>query len=261
MMEILIYIFLGLIVGVLGGLFGIGGGVIVVPALLLVFTFLGYESDFLIHICVATSLGTIFFTSFASAFAHNKKESVAWDFWRKLSAGIVLGSFLGSVLSISIEASSLKIIIGISYLLIALQTLFNSSVVIRNVKPSFNTVLYGAGTGAASSILGIGGGSFTVPYLNYAGLRMVDSIGTASACGVIISIFASFGFILSGLGEDQALEKSIGFIYWPALVGISLGSLFSVQAGVYLAHKVNEKLLKILFSIFILLVSYYMLFI
>ena len=90
---------------------------------------------------------------------------------------------------------------------------------------------------------------------------MVDSIGTASACGVIISIFASFGFILSGLGEDQALEKSIGFIYWPALVGISLGSLFSVQAGVYLAHKMNEKLLKILFSIFILLVSYYMLFI
>ena len=124
-----------------------------------------------------------------------------------------------------------------------------------------NTVLYGAGTGAASSILGIGGGSFTVPYLNYAGLRMVDSIGTASACGVIISIFASFGFILSGLGEDQALEKSIGFIYWPALVGISLGSLFSVQTGVYLAHKMNEKLLKILFSIFILLVSYYMLFI
>ncbi len=90
---------------------------------------------------------------------------------------------------------------------------------------------------------------------------MVNSIGTASACGVIISFFASLGFVLTGLGEDQALEKSIGLIYWPALVGISLGSLFSAQAGVYLAHKISERLLKALFGIFILSVSYYMLFI
>ena len=260
-MEILIYIILGLFVGVLGGLFGIGGGVIIVPALLFVFTYFGYESDFLIHICVATSLGTILFTALASAFAHNKKGSVAWDFWRKLSVGIALGSYIGSVLSISLEASSLKIIIGLSYLLIALQILLNANIAARNVKPSFNTVLYGAGTGAASSILGIGGGSFTVPYLNYAGLKMVSSVGTASACGVIISFFASFGYILSGLGEEQVLERSIGFIYWPALLGISLGSLLSVQVGVYLAHRMNERLLKVLFSIFIFSVSYYMLFI
>ena len=260
-MEILIYIILGLFVGVLGGLFGIGGGVIIVPALLFVFTYFGYESDFLIHICVATSLGTILFTALASAFAHNKKGSVAWDFWRKLSVGIALGSYIGSVLSISLEASSLKIIIGTSYLLIALQILLNVNIAARNVKPSFNTVLYGAGTGAASSILGIGGGSFTVPYLNYAGLKMVSSVGTASACGVIISFFASFGYILSGLGEEQVLERSIGFIYWPALLGISLGSLLSVQVGVYLAHRMNERLLKVLFSIFIFSVSYYMLFI
>ena len=260
-MEILIYIILGLFVGVLGGLFGIGGGVIIVPALLFVFTHFGYESDFLIHICVATSLGTILFTALASAFAHNKKGSVAWDFWRKLSVGIALGSYIGSVLSISLEASSLKIIIGLSYLLIALQILLNANIAARNVKPSFNTVLYGAGTGAASSILGIGGGSFTVPYLNYAGLKMVSSVGTASACGVIISFFASFGYILSGLGEEQVLERSIGFIYWPALLGISLGSILSVQVGVYLAHRMNERLLKVLFSIFIFSVSYYMLFI
>ena len=261
MMEILIYIILGLVVGVLGGLFGIGGGVITVPVLLFVLTYLGYESDFLIHICVATSLGSIFFTAFASAFAHNKKGSVSWDFWRKLSIGIALGSYIGSVLTISIEASTLKLIIGISYLFIALQILLNASVKGKNVKPSSITILYGAGTGAASSILGIGGGSFTVPYLNYVGLKMVTSVGTASACGVIISFFASSGFILSGLGEDQVLDRSIGFIYWPALIGISLGSLFSAQAGVYLAHKLSEGLLKSLFGIFILSVSYYMLFI
>ncbi len=240
-MEILIYIILGLFVGVLAGVFGIGGGVIIVPALLFVLTYLGYESDLLI------------LTAFASAFAHNKKGSVDWSFWRKLSIGIALGSYLGSVLSISIEASTLKVIIGISYLLIALQVLINVNMSAKDLKPSFSTILYGTGTGAASSILGIGGGSFTVPYLNYAGLKMVNSIGT--------SFFASLGFVLTGLGEDQALEKSIGLIYWPALLGISLGSLFSAQAGVYLAHKISEKLLKVLFSIFILSVSYYMLFI
>ena len=260
-MEILVYIILGVFVGILGGLFGIGGGVIIVPALLFTLTCLGYESAFLIHICVATSLGTIFFTAFASAFAHNKKRSVDWNFWRKLSIGIALGSFLGSVLSVSIEASTLKIIIGISYLLIALQILLNADVQAKNVKPSFKTILYGTGTGAASSMLGIGGGSFTVPYLNYAGLKMVNSVGTASACGVIISFFASLGFVLTGLGESGTLEKSVGFIYWPALLGISLGSLFSVQAGVHLAHKISEKLLKALFGIFILSISYYMLFI
>ena len=92
-MEILIYIILGLFVGVLAGLFGIGGGVIIVPALLFILTFLGYESDLLIHICVATSLGTIFFTAFASAFSHNKKGSVDWNFWRKLSLGIAPVSY------------------------------------------------------------------------------------------------------------------------------------------------------------------------
>ena len=229
--------------------------------MLFILTYLGYESAFLIHICVATSLGTIFFTALASAFAHNKKGSVAWDFWRKLSIGIALGSYLGSVLSISIEASTLKVIIGISYFLIALQILLNADLQAKNVKPSFKTILYGTGPGAASSMLGIGGGSFTVPYLNYAGLKMVNSIGTASACGVIISFFASLGFFLAGLGEDDLLEQSIGFIYWPALLGISLGSLLSAQAGVHLAHKLSEKLLKALFGIFILSVSYYMLFI
>ena len=119
-----------------------------------------------------------FFTAFASAFAHNQKGSVDWSFWRKLSIGIALGSYVGSVLSISIEASTLKIIIGISYLLIALQILLNANMPARNLKPSFGTILYGTGTGAASSLLGIGGGSFTVPYLNYAGLKMVNSIGT-----------------------------------------------------------------------------------
>ena len=141
-MEILIYIILGLFVGVLAGIFGIGGGVSIVPALLFVLTYLGYESDLLIHICVATSLGTIFFTAFASAFAHNQKGSVDWSFWRKLSIGIALGSYLGSVLSISIEASTLKVIIGISYLLIALQILINVNMPTKNLKPSFGTILY-----------------------------------------------------------------------------------------------------------------------
>lgn len=260
-MEILVYIVLGLIVGILGGLFGIGGGVIIVPALLFVLTYLGYESDFLIHICVATSLGTIFFTAFASAFAHSNKGSISWSYWKKLSIGIAFGSLFGSMFSISIEASSLKIIIGVSYLLIAIQILLNLGISARSIRPSFNTIFYGVGTGAASSVLGIGGGSFTVPYLNYAGLKMVKSVGTASACGVTISIFSSIGFILSGFGEEQTLQKSIGFIYWPALIGISLGSLITAREGVRLAHKMNDKLLKTLFGIFILLVSYYMLFI
>ena len=261
MIEISIYIFIGLIVGILGGLFGVGGGVIIVPVLLFVLTYLGFESNFLIHICVATSLGSIFFTAFASMLAHKRKGSINWAYWRKLSIGIAFGSFIGSLFSISIEASTLKIIIGISYLLIALQTLFNQSIKEKKVEPSIYSIFYGAGAGAASSILGIGGGSFTVPYLNYVGLKMVNSVGTASACGVIIAIFASLGFILSGVGEDQVLQKSLGFIYWPALIGISLGSLITAQIGVYIAHKIDEKLLKSLFSIFILSVSYYMLFI
>ena len=193
MIEIFIYIFIGLTVGILGGLFGIGGGVIIVPSLLFVLTYLGFESNFLIHVCVATSLGSIFFTALASMLAHKRRGSIAWDYWRKLSIGIAFGSFVGSVLSISIEASTLKIIIGISYLLIALQTLLNVAIKAKKAKPSINTIIYGAGTGAASSILGIGGGSFTVPYLNYAGLKMVNSVGTASACGVTIAIFASLG--------------------------------------------------------------------
>ena len=169
-----------------------------------------------------------------------------------------MGSFLGSVLSISIEASSLKIIIGISYLLIALQTLFNSSLVIRNVKPSFNTVLYGAGTGAASSILGIGGGTFSVPYFKASGLNLTSAIGTSAACGVPIAIFGTLGYIIAGINKDMLPAMSLGYIYLPALIGVSITSIFSAKYGADIAHYLSQSVLRKLMAAWFFIVSIYM---
>ena len=215
LVELLAYLLVGSFAGILAGMFGVGGGIIIVPVLVFVFSFLGFEDSYLVHIAIGTSLATIFFTGISSTRSHYLKGSIDAKAFFPMAIGISFGAILGAFIASSLNGDILRKIIGIFAFLIAIQMMFNQN---RNIKKSTNQIvsmLTGVGIGSASSVLGIGGGSFTVPFFKYNGIDMKTSIGTAAACGIPIAFFGSLSFIAIGLNEENLPPLALGFIYMP----------------------------------------------
>ena len=260
LVELLAYLLVGSFAGILAGMFGVGGGIIIVPVLVFVFSFLGFEDLYLVHIAIGTSLATIFFTGISSTRSHYLKGSIDAKAFFPIAMGISFGAILGAFIASSLDGDMLRKIIGIFAFLIAIQMMFNQN---RNVKKSTNQIvsmLTGVGIGSASSVLGIGGGSFTVPFFKYNGIDMKTSIGTAAACGIPIAFFGSLSFITIGLNEEGLPPLALGFIYMPAMFLISLVSVFTASIGAGMAHAISDKILTILFSTLMILISTYMFF-
>ena len=260
LVELLAYLLVGSFAGILAGMFGVGGGIIIVPVLVFVFSFLGFEDLYLVHIAIGTSLATIFFTGISSTRSHYLKGSIDAKAFFPIAIGISFGAILVAFIASSLDGDMLRKIIGIFAFLIAIQMMFNQN---RNVKKSTNQIvsmLTGVGIGSASSVLGIGGGSFTVPFFKYNGIDMKTSIGTAAACGIPIAFFGSLSFITIGLNEEGLPPLTLGFIYMPAMFLISLASVFTASIGAGMAHAISDKILTILFSTLMILISTYMFF-
>ncbi|MDG2091785.1 MAG: sulfite exporter TauE/SafE family protein [SAR86 cluster bacterium] len=260
LVELLAYLLVGSFAGILAGMFGVGGGIIIVPVLVFVFSFLGFEDSYLVHIAIGTSLATIFFTGISSTRSHYLKGSIDAKAFFPIAIGISFGAILGAFIASSLNGDILRKIIGIFAFLIAIQMMFNQN---RNIKKSTNQIvsmLTGVGIGSASSVLGIGGGSFTVPFFKYNGIDMKTAIGTAAACGIPIAFFGSLSFITIGLNEEGLPPLALGFIYMPAMFLISLVSVFTASIGAGMAHAISDKILTILFSTLMIIISTYMFF-
>ncbi len=190
-MEFLLYIVLGACAGVLAGLFGVGGGLIIVPALVFSFTAHGFGGDVLTQMAVGTSLATIVFTSINSILEHHRRGAVRWPVFAWMTLGILVGSALGALTAAQIKGPLLQKIIGVFAILVALQ-------MVLDLKPKGNRevpgkgglTLAGAVIGWASAIFGIGGGSLTVPFLSWRSVPMQQAVATSSACGLPIAISA-----------------------------------------------------------------------
>ena len=258
--EILVFLLVGIFAGTLAGMFGIGGGVIIVPALIATFIYLGFDQVITTHLAIGTSLASIFFTGIASAYSHNQKKGVIWKTFYPLSVGIAMGAILGALIASSISGNNLRYLIGVFLLIIAIQLILSFEIKDSKKQSNFSlSILSGSGIGMASSIIGIGGGSFTVPYLRYFGYEMKLCIGTAAACGVPIALFGSLGYLYTGWGLENIPSMSLGYIYLPAVIGISATSIFSAKIGVAIAHSLSDLVLKILFSLFLIMGALYML--
>ncbi|MDG1948390.1 MAG: sulfite exporter TauE/SafE family protein [SAR86 cluster bacterium] len=260
LVELIAYLLVGSFAGILAGMFGVGGGIIIVPVLVFVFSFLGFEDSYLVHIAIGTSLATIFFTGISSTRSHYLKGSIDSKAFFPIAIGISFGAILGAFIASSLNGDMLRKIIGIFAFLIAIQMMFNQN---RNIKKSTNQIvsmLTGVGIGSASSVLGIGGGSFTVPFFKYNGIDMKTAIGTAAACGIPIAFFGSLSFITIGLNEEGLPPLALGFIYMPAMFLISLVSVFTASIGAGMAHAISDKILTILFSTLMILISTFMFF-
>lgn len=249
-MEFVIYLILGAAAGVLAGLFGVGGGMIIVPVLVYSFQVQGFAPEVLTHMAVGTSLATIAFTSINSIRAHHKRGAVRWEIVRWLTLGILGGSVLGGLTASLLQGEWLQKVIGVFAISMAAQMAFNLQPKASGGVPG-KAGLGGAGTviGWASAIIGIGGGSLTVPFLSWRGLTMQQAVATSSACGLPIAVAGALSFIAVGWHKTLLPEWSVGFVYLPALVGIAVTSMFFARIGARLAHRLPAKVLKRLFAL------------
>ena len=188
--------------GVLAGLLGVGGGIAIVPALFWLFTFIKFNPELSMHMAVATSLATIIATSISSMRAHQKKGAVDFELFRRWAPGISIGALSGGFLAKFIDPAGLKSIFGIVALAVAINLATPKTLVVAKDVPSGKaaTSLLSYVIGLVSSLMGIGGGTLSVPILAAFSYPIHRAVGTSAAFGLVIAIPAVIGFIYSGFG-------------------------------------------------------------
>lgn len=261
MLLLLFYLAAGVLVGLTSGLFGIGGGLIVVPALLPVFAHQGLSTDVAVHLAIGSSMATIILTGLASARAHWQLGNILPDILPALIAGLVAGSLLGAQLAAAIPGDALRAVFSVFVLLMALRMVFARQPQAHRSLPARPVVaLVGGVIGVLSALVGIGGGSLVVPFLAWCGVRMRNAVGTSAAAGMAIAIAGTVGFMLAGTGDDTLPAWSTGYIYWPAVGGITLASTLFAPIGARLATRLPGHILRLGFAAFLVVVGLRLLF-
>ncbi len=256
MLDLLIYVLAGAVVGFASGLFGIGGGVVVVPVLLPIFQAQGLSMDVAMHMAVGSSLATIVVTGLSSARAHWRLGNVVLSALPWLIAGLMAGALLGAHLAAALPGDTLRVIFAVFVLTLAVRMAFALQPPPGRLMPRPAVlVVAGALIGTLSSLVGIGGGTLVVPFLIWAGVTMRQAVGTSSAAGVSIAIAGSIGFILAGTGEDALPAWSTGYIYWPAVGGITVASVFLAPVGARVATRLPAVWLRRAFAMFLVIVG------
>jgi uncharacterized membrane protein YfcA len=256
LLEISIYLLTGAFAGLLAGLLGVGGGLFVVPVLLFILPLVGVNTTHLMTICVATSLCTIVVTSISSVIAHQKHQAIIWPVFWQFLPGIILGSLIGSYVADSISEQFLTNLFAVSVILIAFKMMFKLQLGAVNELPKTSILmLIGSFIGGLSTMIGIGGGSLTVPVLNYYKTPMAKAVATSSACGLPIAVAGTVGYIIVGFEQSNLPAYSSGYVYWPAVLGIIVTSVIFAPIGAKLAHKISAPLLSKIFAMFLLVVG------
>ncbi|MBB1126571.1 sulfite exporter TauE/SafE family protein [Thiospirillum jenense] len=256
-MEWLAYLLIGMLAGLFAGLFGIGGGIVIVPALIFVLTTFQISDVFIPHQAIATSLATIIGTAAAATVAHHRRGAVHWKIVKVLTPGILLGTWFGASAASWLSDWWLIHLFGVFLIIIAWQ-LFQQPTIITQQRsfPKTNVIItVGAVIGAVSAVIGIGGGTLTVPFLVRHQINIRNAIATSSACGIPIAIAGSISFIIHGWQQPELPPHSLGFIYWPAAVAIMMTSIPMATVGTRLAHRIAVTALKRWFSIVLVLIA------
>ncbi len=242
--------------GVLAGLFGIGGGLVLVPFFLFVLSMNKVVGDQVMLIAIATSLASIVVTSLSATWAHYRMGTLLKAPVLHLSSGMVLGVFLGVLFADKLAVHYLQLIFGVYLLLAALQMAlaYKPKQGLRELNPH-RLKLAGGIIGFVSAFLGIGGGTLTVPYLVKHGVKMKHAVAISSACGFPLALIGSISYMVIGWNAEGLPEGSLGYIYLPAFFGVVLSSVLSVTLGAKLATKLPSQKLKRYFSVLLLLVA------
>ena len=254
------YMVLGVIAGMLAGLFGIGGGIIVVPVLVLAFNLQGINPEIVFYMAIATSLANIIFTSLSAIRTHHKKAAIEWYLVKPIAVGMLGGSFIGVNTALTIPAIYLQASFGAFAIFLSLRMMFSQlGAGTLRLPGTLGLGVTGAFIGWVSVLFGIGGGNLLVTWLSNRQLVIQKAVATASACGFAIAIAGAGSNAILGWGNPMLPPHSLGYIYLPALLGIVSTSFVAAAYGSMLAHQLSPQLLKRLFAWMLLLMGLRML--
>ena len=254
---ILALLVVGSAAGFIAGLFGVGGGTLIVPVVLWTLQLQGISSHpYAQHLAIGTSFAVMVFTTFSSMYAQHKKSAIDWQTVRRMTPSMIFGVLIGAVTAKYMPTRALQIFF-ISFLtLIALKTLTDSKPKASRHLPALPG-LSAVGTlfGAASSWVGIGGGSLSVPFLMYCNFPAHRAIGTSSGLAWPIALAGTIGYLVTGWNVPDLPHGSGGFLYLPAGAILSIATMIFAPIGVKTAHKLPARQLKISFGIMLLLIA------
>ncbi len=254
--TLMIYLGAGAVAGLIGGLFGLGGGVVMVPVMLFVFTAQGLPEAATMHMAVASSLAIIVLTSLSSVRAHHRLRGVLWPVFVRLAPGIVAGALAGAWFADSLSAAALQNVFALFLAAVAAKMALELTPASGRHLPGTAAMTAAGGViGAASAVVGIGGGTLTVPFLTRCGIAMRQAVGTSAACGLPIALAGAAGFMLTGWGQPELPPFTTGYVYWPAVGGIAAASVVAAPVGARLAHRMPAPLLRRLFAALLALVA------
>jgi uncharacterized membrane protein YfcA len=248
--------------GLLAGLLGVGGGIVIVPVLDVALTLAGVDPAVALHVAVATSMATIVPTSISSSRSHAKRGAVDKNVIRRWSVPIVAGSLGGAVLAASVDARLLSGVFGVVAMLAALKMLLPlDHVVLRPSLPGGPAgAALPASIGAVSAMMGIGGGTLSVPAMTLCGEPVHKSVGTAALLGLWISVPATLGYLLASTEGEALPPWSIGYVSLPGFALIAPASWLVAPLGARLAHSLDRRRLSMAFGAFLLIVAARMLY-
>jgi uncharacterized membrane protein YfcA len=257
---ILAYLLLGSFTGLLAGLFGVGGGAVMVPVLTALFTAQGFAPEHRLHLALGTSMAAIVPTAISSLRAHHRRGGVLWGVVVRLVPGILVGTFAATFVASRLPARPLAIFF-VTFMSGVAWHMFSN----REPKPgrglpgTLGLAGTGAGIGGLSALVAIGGGSLTVPFLTWCNVRLQTAIGTSAAVGLPIALSGAFGYAFNGFHAPGLPPLSLGFIYGPAVLFIASASALTAPVGVHLAHRLPVKALRRLFALLLVLLAAHML--
>ena len=256
-----LYALLGACVGFMAGLLGVGGGGMLVPVLAMLFSHQGFDTGHVMHLALGTSFACMIVSSAASIRAHRARGNVVWAIFYGMAPGIITGTFLVSLVSTHVNSTYIALFFTFFMALIAVQMFLQWTPKTSNnpVKPS-ELFFAGTGIGSVSALAAVGGGFLVVVYLTYKGLVMKKAIGTSAAIGFPIAIAGTIGYLISGWSGMSGDQHTLGFIYVPAFLGISMASMLTVPFGVRSAQRLPDIYLKRIFACVCLALSIKMLF-
>lgn len=256
LLPLALYLGIGVVAGLVAGLFGLGGGAVVVPVLILAFHWQGVAPEVLTHMAIGTSLATIVVTSSSAIRTHQRRGAIGWPLVGRLVPGVLVGTALGGLLAARAGGESLQFWFGAFLVLVAFQMAFGVRVRPRPGPAPGRAVQVGAGgvIGFASGVFGIGGGSLTVPWLLWCGQPTVNAVASSAALGLPIAVSGALTYAVVA-GSADLPPWSLGYVYLPALLGIVIASTPCARWGAQLAHRLPELVLRRAFALVSLVIG------
>lgn len=261
-MSIVLYMVLGLLAGALAGLLGIGGGTIIVPGLSVIYHYDHFPDTAIMHMAVGTSLATMILTSPMALLSHLRHTKVEWPIFKLLLPGLIIGGVSGVFIADYLPTAFLRLLFGCFMLLLSINVFFNkrsANTDDMNLPGPMSIRTAGLIIGFTSGLLGVGGGSLTIPYLISYQVPMAITVTLATSVTLVVALMGTITAIITGFNEAGLPPHTLGYVYWPAMFAVGVFSMVAAYTTAPFAHKLPESWLRRLFAIFIMIVALHML--